>query len=844
LKTHDPVTMRRLQYGRARRISSLLLITVGLCCYDLQAEIDDDLSGGGQATPVESITLPAGFHAQLLRSAAKGEGSWISMTFDDRGRVILGRDKRGIVRLTLNAELSGVDQSEVVEDTLQHCRGVLYAHNSLYVCATNSRGFYRLRDTDGDDRFDDVQQLKFMDYQSRYGHGTNQVVLGPDNMLYIVNGNDVAFPEGVAADSPYRDPQDDHLLPESRDAVEKVQVGHILRTDPDGQHWEVIAGGFRNQFDLAFNDAGEMFTYDADMEWDVGLPWYRPTRLNHVVSGGEYGWRWGTGKWPVYFADSLPSTLDTGLGSPTGLEFGTRSHFPSSYRESLFMGDWQNGRILYVVMSPHGASYACDYKVFLEGGALNICDLTFGPDGAMYFITGGRGSQSGLYRVTYDGPNVAADPPSDEQVRQAEEAKAARQFRQRLEKFHRQRDASAIDVAWPHLNSNDRWLRFAARLAVERQDPTLWRDRSLNETRPTASIAALLALVRLGRAEDQTDLLAALDRLPLQQLEREQLLDALRVWELSFIRQGSPSSTDRARVLARLDPLYPHPSSYANRELCRLLIYLQAPDVIPRTADLIRDAISQEDKIFYAQLLARVPDGWTTETRAVFFDALLAARNYRGGKLLADALLHIREDAIATLTDAEQESLKPRLEKLAAVEEVGQEIHPAPFVKQWSWEELEVELPRALHSRSWEQGRAALAKASCIKCHRLGEQGTFTGPDLTQVGRRFDERALLESILLPSKVIDEKYRLNTYLLDNGKVVTGRPVGVGAKTITLQIDPLRSETVEVVREHIEQTSPATLSPMPSGLANVLTMEEVLDLIAYLKSGGDPQAAVYQ
>ncbi|MCA9145734.1 MAG: c-type cytochrome [Planctomycetales bacterium] len=826
------------------RISRLILLALSLCCHTLQAEVDDDLPGGGQATPVESITLPAGFHAQLLRSAGRGEGSWISMTFDDRGRVILGRDKRGVVRLSLSADRSGVERFEVLENTLQHCRGVLYAHNSLYVCATNSKGFYRLRDTNGDDRFDDVQQLKFMDYQSRYGHGTNQLVLGPDNMLYIVNGNDVAFPEGVAADSPYRNPQDDHLLPEPRDAVEEVRVGHILRTDPEGKHWEVIAGGFRNQVDVAFNDDGEMFTYDADMEWDVGLPWYRPTRLNHVVSGGEYGWRWGTGKWPVYFADSLPSTLDTGLGSPTGLEFGTRSHFPLPYRESLFMGDWQNGRILYVEMSPHGASYDCDYKVFLEGGALNVCDLTFGPDGAMYFITGGRGSQSGLYRVTYDGPEVAATALNEEEVGQAQEAKAARQLRHRLEEFHRRRDANAIEVAWPHLNSDDRWLRFAARLAVERQDPVLWRDRALSETRPTAMIAALLALARLGRAEDQTELLAALDRLPLQQLEREQLLDALRVWELSFIRQGAPSPTDRARVLARLDQLYPHPSSYANRELCRLLIYLQAPDVIPRTVDLIRHAISQEDAIFYSQLLARVPEGWTTETRETFFAALLAARDYQGGKLLADALLHIREDAISTLTDAEKESLKPRLEQLAAAKEVIQEINPAPFVKQWSWEELEAELPQALRNRSWQQGRAALAKASCVKCHRLGEQGAFTGPDLTHVGRRFDERALLESILLPSKVIDEKYRLNSYLLDNGTVVTGTPVGVGAKSITLQIDPLRTETVEVLREQIEQTLPANLSPMPSGLANVLTAEEILDLIAYLKSGGDPQAAVYQ
>jgi len=510
------------------------------------------------------------------------------------------------------------------------------------------------------------------------------------------------------------------------------------------------------------------------------------------------------------------------------------------------MGDWQHGRIFQVGMTPRGASYDCDYKVFLEGGALNVCDLTFGSDGAMYFITGGRGSQSGLYRITYDGPDVTEEPLSDDQTKQTQEAASAREVRHQLEQFHRRRDASAIDIAWPHLNSGDRWLRFAARLAVERQNPALGRERALNESRPTASIAALLALARLGRAEDQSELSAALDRLPIESLSREQLLVALRVWELSFIRQGRPSDADRTHVLARLDPLYPQTSNHVNRELCSVLIYLQAPDVVPRTGKLIRTVISQEDAIFYSQLLARVSEGWTAETRETFFDSLLAARSHRGGNLLNDALLHIREDAIATLTDAENEYLKPQLETLAlaADDNNAQELPPAPLVKQWTFEELEAELPRARHGRSWEQGRAALAKAQCVKCHCVSEQGNSTGPDLTYVGRRFDERALLESIVLPSKVIDEKYRLSNYVLNSGKVITGRPVGVSATVITIQVDLLRPETVQVDRAEIEQTTPANLSPMPSGLMNVLTLEEILDVIAYLKSGGDPQADVYK
>ena len=91
--------------------------------------------------------------------------------------------------------------------------------------------------------------------------------------------------------------------------------GWIARTDPDGKEWELIAAGMRNPFDIAFNRDGELFTYDADMEWDIGEPWYRPTRVNHVISGAEFGFRNGSGKWPAYYIDSFGAVV----GHRTGL---------------------------------------------------------------------------------------------------------------------------------------------------------------------------------------------------------------------------------------------------------------------------------------------------------------------------------------------------------------------------------------------------------------------------------------------------------------------------------------------------------------------------------------------
>ena len=58
------------------------------------------------------------------------------------------------------------------------------------------------------------------------------------------------------------------------------------------------------------------------MEYDFNTPWYRPTRVCHVVSGAEYGWRNGAGKRPEWYPDNLPPVFNIGPGSPTGMTFG------------------------------------------------------------------------------------------------------------------------------------------------------------------------------------------------------------------------------------------------------------------------------------------------------------------------------------------------------------------------------------------------------------------------------------------------------------------------------------------------------------------------------------------
>ena len=91
--------------------------------------------------------------------------------------------------------------------------------------------------------------------------------------------------------------------------------------------------------------------------------------------------------------------MDVGIGSPTGLKFGTKSKFPAKYQRALYAMDWAYGRLFAVHFTPDGATYSATLETLLKGKPLNLTDLEFGNDGAMYFITGGRGTQSGLYRV-------------------------------------------------------------------------------------------------------------------------------------------------------------------------------------------------------------------------------------------------------------------------------------------------------------------------------------------------------------------------------------------------------------------------------------------------------------
>jgi putative heme-binding domain-containing protein len=819
-----------------RLVSLLALVVPTFAVHAAKVLLEEDYNqwkqalGTNRATGVENITALPGFKVELIRSSQTNEGSWVAMAFDPKGRVVIAREDRGLLRMTLATNRSAVTRVEVINTNLLECRGLLFAYDALYANANNSKALVRLRDSDGDDQFDDIKVLRHT--PGGVGHGRNQLALGSDGFIYSIHGDDVGLPtNGVSASSPLRHYAEDRLLPCAWDkhlfnASASMPYGHLIRTDRDGEHREVMAGGLRNPFGIDFNAAGDCFTFDADMEWDVGLSWYHPTRVLHLVPGGDYGWRRGTGVLPVWSPDTLPSAVDIGVSSPTAIKFGTKSNWPEPWRSVLFIQDWSYGKIIAVHLTKRGASYDGRIEEFLKGRPLNVTGLEFGPDGAMYFTTGGRRTQSGLYRVSWMGT-----PSAD---------------RTTLSKSD-QIDAGHTGDLWTRLNDSDRWIRHAARVELECKPTGEWSERALAEKNPAAAFTALLALSRCGDKALQSRIVERINELTGPGLNPEQQLIAIRALSVCFIRMGALDAAMARRVLSLWEPLYPSSrDARVNQSLCELLVYLGSSKVVARTVPLFGSATTQEEKFHYLFTLRLVTNGWSLETRRTYFDWLRRARTeFSGANMLPTALNYIRADAESTLSVAERDALK---DALAALDQRA----PGPtasatrqFVKEWAMTDLEPALPYVATRRDAARGKKLFTETGCAQCHRLGSEGGFIGPDLTAVSSRFDRRTLLESIIEPSKVVAEVYRPVTISLKSGAIYDGRVVSEDAKSLVLAINPVDpDQRRRLSKSEIASQRVSELSPMPAGLFDTLTREEILDLMAWVESGGDLNHASFR
>jgi len=661
-------------------------------------------------------------------------GSLISMTFNEFGQILAGRENGPLLLIadTNNDEIA--DRVTVYCDKVKNCQGIMALNGEVYVTADGPDGsaLYRLADHDGDSKLESVRTLlKFKGDSAE--HGPHGIVLGPDGYIYVVVGNHARVEKAFDPRSPHRDHYEGDLVKRYEDpgghaAGVKSPGGTIIRTNTEGGFVQLFAGGLRNVYDIAFNANGDLFAHDSDMESDMGANWYRPTQVYHVTPGAELGWRSGWSKWPSYYSDAIPAVEETGRGSPTGGVFYNHFAFPARYHNALFLADWSEGRIIAVRMKRKGGSYTTTSETFLQGQPLNVTDLEVGPDGGLYFITGGRGTSGGVYRVSWRGE-------IPENVKNLGDGlNAVIRQPQAFSAWGRQKVASlksTLGADWgenlagvARSSANPEWYRTRAldlmqlfgpapseqlliELAKEKNEnvrakaATLMGIHSSDATRlqliellydedRTVRRVACEALVRAGQDATLTRLTRALvsddrheaysarrllERMPLeswkdrvmktsdqrlfiqgamalmiahpsrahglQVLKRtsqmldgfvsdKNFIDLLRVTQIAILR-GKLAPADAPILREQLAEEFPSGSSHMNRELVRLLAFLQATSPMERYMDYLASDVPEVDKLHLALHLSFIKSGWTTKDRMRVLEYLSAARNRKGG---------------------------------------------------------------------------------------------------------------------------------------------------------------------------------------------------------------------
>jgi putative heme-binding domain-containing protein len=266
---------------------------------------------------------------------------------------------------------------------------------------------------------------------------------------------------------------------------------------------------------------------------------------------------------------------------------------------------------------------------------------------------------------------------------------------------------------------------------------------------------------------------------------------------------------------------------------------------VAKAAPLVNGSPTQEEQIDYARILRFAKTGWTKALREDYFRWFLRAASYKGGASFDLFIGDIKKDAIAAMSDAERTEVQAILDAKPDPTAPSFTIKPMAFVKAWTLDELGKSLGVGLEgNRNFENGRNMFGAATCFACHRFNNEGGAVGPDLTSVAGKYSPRDLLEHILDPNKEISDQYGSTVFTLENGNTVVGRIANMKEHNMmvcTNMMDPNNFTNVDARK--VVKTEESKVSMMPAGLLYMLKEDDILDLLAYLLSKGNPDDALF-
>ena len=160
-------------------------------------------------------------------------------------------------------------------------------------------------------------------------------------------------------------------------------------------------------------------------------------------------------------------------------------------------------------------------------------------------------------------------------------------------------------------------------------------------------------------------------------------------------------------------------------------------------------------------------------------------------------------------------------------------------IREWQMLDFHDYKPSALaDEKSLMSGMQAFVKARCNQCHVVAGHGVNLGPDLIESVKKLQGIDLLRQIIEPSSKIHEKFQTYKFLTQDGQAYTGVIMAEDEHAYQIATNLLTPNSLTTLeKKSVEEKTASTTSAMPTGLMNVLTRPEILDLLSFVQAGAN-------
>jgi len=761
------------------------------------------------------------------------------MTFDREGRLLVveshtHKRPRGYkgpkgdrIRMLSDSDGDGrLDRWSTFAEGFLHAMNVLARPDGgVYVLARHQ--VVLVRDTDGDGRADEQRELVHLESDDDYPHnGLGGIARLADGSLLLCLGENHGFAYEITG-------SDGSKL-----------SGHggldgVIHATANGGQLEWLAHGVWNPFSICVDPRGRMFAVDNDPD---ACP---PCRLLHIVPGGDYGYLFQYGRAGTHplqaWNGELPGTLPMvcGVGeAPTAIV---------AYASSLWVSSWGDHRVERYSLAPRGASFGAEREIVVQGNAdFRPTGMAVAPDGSIYFgdwvlrdyEVHGHGR---VWRLTL----------TNEDLQQVDTASLKEEKAATNDEYD-----PITDTASP-----DPFVRTEAAWELSRGQK-VWSTEHVRDN-PLARVAFLQSarlrgtsnpqgICRLGLNDPSPDV-----RLYAVRWIADERILALRDDVAKLLEGLLPSPRYYLAVLGAVDWL-DHDPALRNAGINDALLVreLQNPNRSPAVHALALQLISPDDKYLttgrlagyladeYEPLRLEAVRTLAQQTNPLRFALLesTARDPAQSDVVRAEALVGLAaaldraQEVLEGFTEDKNPALRreaERLLRLAQLRPVPAESKP-PADDLAAWNQLLAEPGDA------EAGRRLFFSPvgpRCSVCHEYDGRGGRVGPDLTQISRSSSRERIVASILQPSQDIAPHFQPWVLVTKDGQPHSGlRLAKAGDDGIELYVDAEGHE-FSLPSDTIEARRASSISIMPDGLENTLSIADLHDLISFLAAPND-------